>query len=93
MFYSFDDIGVIERGNILEYVSICDTYKVKKGYVVDIYTKNSLKPLCSTFIRLKSLKGNIFWEINSLKHMYLSNKKPQKRRSDFKIMINNYLKK
>ena len=93
MLLNYEEIGYIEKGNILSYVSIKDTYKIKKGYVVDVHVKDNTKPSSSTYIKLKSLHNNFFWEINTLKHMYLKNKKPMKRRSDFKIMIQNYLKK
>lgn len=93
MLYNINDIGNLEKGNILTYVSIKDTYLVKKGYIVDIYTIDINKPLISTFIKLKSLSRNTYWEINTLKNLYLSNVKPKKRRSNFKIIIDSYLKK
>lgn len=93
MLYSIDEIGELLKGNILTYVSIKNTYNVKKGYIVDVFTKDTNKPCCSTFIKLKSLNKNVYWEINTLKNMYLSNVKPKKRRSNFKIMIDSYLKK
>ena len=49
----FHEIGELLKGNILTYVSMKNAACVKKGYIVDVCTKDPSKPCCSTFIKLK----------------------------------------
>jgi hypothetical protein len=88
----FDSIeNELEKGNLLRYVSIKDTYNVKYGFIVDVYVRNKEKPATSTYIKLKN--NNFFWEINSMNHLFLGSTKCRKRRSDFRMMIDKHLKK
>ena len=93
MFHTLHEMGDLKKGNILTYVSKQNTYKIQKGYIVDMFVKNIHKPLTSKFIKLRSLNEDVYWEIQCLKYLYISNKKPNSRRSNFRIFIDKYRKK
>jgi serine/threonine-protein kinase RIO1 len=86
------DFIVNNKGNIITFCSIYNIYKKSKGVIIDLKIKDNDKPMTTTFLRLKCLNTNKYYEININQYLYFDIKQTSKRRSNFKILVDNFLK-